>query len=75
MISWMRKDKETLDTVANNTNSKIIHISFYISYLEKFYILILPRSKKLKLSAPIWPFFSFFRNLEKYQTSKDARLY
>lgn len=52
MASWMRKDEETVDTVADNTNSKIVYTSFY-DYL-KFYILILPRSKKLKLSAPIW---------------------
>lgn len=47
-----RKDEETLYTVANNTNFKIIYTSFY-DYLKKFYILILPRSKKLKSSAPI----------------------
>lgn len=48
----MRKAEETLDTVANNTNSKIIYTSFY-DYLKKFHILILPRSNKLKSSAPI----------------------
>lgn len=64
MTFWMRKAEETLDTVANNTNSKIIYTSFY-DYLEKFHILILPRSKKLKSSAPIWLFFFIFQKFRK----------
>lgn len=64
MTFWMRKAEETLDTVANNTNSKIIYTSFY-DYLKKLYIKKFYRDRR-SLNYQHWfDFFFIFQEFRK----------